>query len=75
MMLFDTSVLIDARDASSLWHHWAKEQIAEAVASEGACANTVVVSETATRDPKRIATYFPKVSLVTPDGPAGLGLG
>lgn len=45
-MLFDTSVLIDARDVNSPWHQWAKDQIAEAVAGEGACANTVVVSET-----------------------------
>ena len=148
MTLFDTSVLIDARDASSPWHQWAKDQIAEAVAGEGACANTVVVSEAsvratepdkvprlleqmgitlvalpisaavpaakafalylerlkaegkkteskvplpdfligahaqgeglklATRDPKRIATYFPKVSLVTPPPtPASQGTG
>lgn len=138
MILFDTSVLIDARDAGSPWHQWAKDQIATAVAGEGACANTIVVSETsvraaepervpklleqmgitlvplplsaavpaakafalyldrlkverkeiqskvplpdfligahaqaegltlATRDPKRVAVYFPKVSLVTP---------
>jgi predicted nucleic acid-binding protein len=138
MILFDTSVLIDARDASSPWHEWAKEQIAQAVAGEGACANSVVVSEAsvraaepekvpklleqmgialvplpvsaavpaakafalyldrlnvegkktenriplpdfligahaqaeglklATRDPKRVGTYFPKVSLATP---------
>ena len=137
-MLLDTSVLIDARDATSPWHQWAKDQIAEAVAGEGACANTVAVSETsvratepdnvprllermgitlvplpisaavpaakafalylnrlkaagkrteskvplpdfligahaqaeglalATRDPKRVAVYFPKVSLITP---------
>lgn len=44
MMRFDTRVLIDARDASSPWHQWAKDQIAAAVAGEGACANTVVVS-------------------------------
>ncbi len=147
MILFDTSVLIDARDADSPWHQWAKDRIAEAVAGEGACANTVVVSETsvratepdkvprlleqmgitlvplplsaavpaakafalyldrlkaegkkteskvplpdffigahaqaeglklATRDPKRVGTYFPRVSLVTPsEYPASPGL-
>jgi hypothetical protein len=40
-MLFDTSVIIDARDAHSPRHAWAKEQIANAVADEGAVANTV----------------------------------
>ncbi len=49
MLLFDTSVLIDARDAASPWHQWAKEQIAQAVASEGACTNTAVVSEASVR--------------------------
>ena len=49
MILFDTSVLIDARDQVSPWHQWAKEQIAEAVSSEGAAANTAVVSEASVR--------------------------
>lgn len=72
MLLFDTSVLIDARDAASPWHQWAKGQIAHAVATEGACANTVVVSaqseglKLVTRDPSRVSTYFPGVRLVTP---------
>jgi len=47
--LFDTSVLIDAREDDSPWHQWAKEQIAEAVSSDGAAANTVVVSEASVR--------------------------
>jgi hypothetical protein len=56
MLLFDTSVLIDARDAASPWHEWAKEQIALAVAGEGACTNTVVVSEASVRatDPDKV---------------------
>jgi predicted nucleic acid-binding protein len=49
MTLFDTSVLIDARDADSPWHAWAKEQIAGAVAGDGAAANAIVVSEASVR--------------------------
>jgi predicted nucleic acid-binding protein len=49
VILFDTSVIIDARDASSPWHEWAKEQIAEAVATEGGAANAIVVSEASVR--------------------------
>lgn len=49
MILFDTSVIIDARDAKSPWHHWAKEQIAEAVSTEGGAVNTIAVSEASVR--------------------------
>ena len=49
MILFDTSVIIDARDAHSPWHAWAKEQIASAVADEGAVANAITVSEASVR--------------------------
>ena len=47
MTLFDTSVVIDARDAGSPWHKWAKEQIAGAGAAAGAIVNTVVIAEAA----------------------------
>ena len=49
MILFDTSVLIDARDPDSPWHDWAKELIASAVGGEGAVANTVTISEASVR--------------------------
>jgi predicted nucleic acid-binding protein len=49
MTLFDTSVIIDARDPSSPWHKWAQERIADAVAGDGAGANTVVISEASVR--------------------------
>ena len=42
MILFDTSVIIDARDPNSPFHAWAKDQIAQAVAGDGASANTVL---------------------------------
>ena len=49
MTLFDTSVIIDARDQDSPWHRWAQERLAEAVAGDGAAANTVVISEASVR--------------------------
>jgi len=56
VILFDTSVIIDARDPDSPWHEWAKERIAEAVAIEGAGVNTVVISEASVRakDPQAV---------------------
>jgi predicted nucleic acid-binding protein len=49
LILFDTSVIIDARDPNSAWHVWAKEQIAVAVSSEGGAVNPIVVSEASVR--------------------------
>ena len=53
MILFDTSVIIDARDADSEFHQWAKLQIAEAVATEGAAVNSIVIAEACVRVEKR----------------------
>jgi predicted nucleic acid-binding protein len=54
--LLDTSVIIDAFDAKSPWHSWAREQIANAVSGDGAVVNTVVLSEAAVRaeNPDRV---------------------
>jgi len=49
MTLFDTSVVIDARDMDSPFHEWAKLQIAQAVAGDGAAVNTVIISEAGVR--------------------------
>ena len=49
MILFDTSVIIDARGSQSPWHQWAIEQIAEAVSTEGGAVNAIVVSEASVR--------------------------
>ena len=49
MILFDTSVVLDARDPDSPFSAWARDQIAEAVAGAGAAANTVVISESSVR--------------------------
>ncbi len=56
MILFDTSVIIDARDATSPFHDWAKTAIARAVAGEGAVINTVVLAEASVRVEQR--THF-----------------
>jgi predicted nucleic acid-binding protein len=55
VILFDTSVIIDARDADSPFHAWAKQRIAEAVGADGAGANTIVVSEASVRASNRDA--------------------
>ncbi len=55
MILFDTSVIIDARDPDSPFHAWAKERIAEAVAGEGAAASAIVVAEASVRAKDRDA--------------------
>lgn len=51
MILFDTSVIMDARDKSSPWHVWAREQIALAVANQEAVINPIVLAESAARSP------------------------
>ena len=51
MILFDTSVVLDARDPDSPFHAWARDKIAEAAAGEGAGVNTVVISESSVRAP------------------------
>ena len=45
MILVDTSVILDARDASSPWHEWAIQQIADAISTEGAAINPVILAE------------------------------
>lgn len=57
MILFDSSVIIDARDPASPFHAWAKRLIAEAVkeGGEGGAVNTIVVSEASVRAENREA--------------------
>src|SRR5437867_3808024 len=49
LILFDTSVVLDARDPDSPFHAWARNQIAEAAAGDGAAVNTVIISEASVR--------------------------
>jgi len=57
VILFDSSVVIDARDSASVFHDWAKRQIAAAVqaSGEGGAVNTIVVSEASVRAENRDA--------------------
>ncbi|HEY3914355.1 MAG TPA: type II toxin-antitoxin system VapC family toxin [Verrucomicrobiae bacterium] len=57
MILFDSSVVIDARDSEGLFHDWANHQIVAAVqeGGEGAAVNTIVVSEASVRAENREA--------------------
>ena len=57
MILFDSSVVIDARDPDSPFHDWAKRQIAAAVqeGGEGGAVNTIAVSEASVRSENRDA--------------------
>ena len=65
MILFDTSVVIDARNADSPWHEWARQQIAEAGAATGAAINTVVVAEAGVhvKDREHFAFQLEKIGL------------
>ena len=45
MILFDTNVVIDARDSSQEHHAWATRQIEQSVAGEGAGINAVTLAE------------------------------
>lgn len=57
MILFDSSVVIDARDPDSPFHDWAKRQIAAAVqeGGEGGAVNTIILSEASVRAENRDA--------------------
>ncbi len=45
MMLLDTNVLLYAAESGSQYRDWAKETIAQAVATEGAAINAVCLAE------------------------------
>jgi len=53
--LFDTSVILDARDPSSAWHAWAVNELANAVGAGGAVVNSVVLAEASVRAPDKVA--------------------
>lgn len=66
MTLIDTSVIIDARNPDSPFHEWAKLQIANAVADDGAAVNTVIISEASVRVEKRehFARHLENIGLI-----------
>jgi predicted nucleic acid-binding protein len=52
MILFDTNVVIDAKDSSSASHAWSVRLIQEAVAGEGGGINAVILAELCAGSPK-----------------------
>jgi len=52
MILFDTNVVIDARDSSSANHGWAVRLIEETVVGEGGGINAVTLAELCAGSPK-----------------------
>jgi predicted nucleic acid-binding protein len=60
MTLFDSSVIIDARDKNSPWHDWAVEQIKHFGSTEGAGVNVVALAEVSVRveNPEAVAAFL-----------------
>ena len=60
MTLFDSSVIIDARDNHSPWHEWAVEQIKQFGSTEGAGVNVVALAEVSVRteNPEAVAAML-----------------
>ena len=72
MILFDTNVVIDARDSSQEHHTWAAGQIEQAVAGEGAGVNAVTLAElcAGSPSPSDIEPEIRKLGLEICDLPA-----
>jgi predicted nucleic acid-binding protein len=66
MILFDTSVIIDARDLDSEFHQWAKLQIAGAIATEGAAVNSIVIAAASVRveKPEHFVRHLETIGIV-----------
>ena len=60
MTLFDSSVIIDARDKNSPWHAWAVGQIKQFGSTEGAGVNVVALAEVSVRveNPEVVASFL-----------------
>lgn len=64
--MFDTSVVLDARDPDSPFYAWARDKIAEAAAGDGAAGNTVVISESSVRSktPEAVPSILQAMGLI-----------
>lgn len=71
MILFDTNVLIDARNQSVASHDWAMEQVEAAIAGEGGGINAVTLAELCAGSPQPadIAPEIIRLGLVIVDLP------
>ncbi len=74
MILFDTNVVIDARDSSSANHGWSVRLIEEAVAGEGGGINAVTLAElcAGSPNPEDIEPEIRKLGLEIFDLPAAV---
>jgi predicted nucleic acid-binding protein len=72
MILVDTNVVIDARDASQAHHAWAVRQIEAAVTGEGGGINAVILAElcAGSPNPALIEPEVRKLGLQIIDWPA-----
>jgi predicted nucleic acid-binding protein len=67
-------LIVYARDAASPFHQWAKEQIAEAVAGDGAAVNTIILAELCSDDavdPHQVASFVAAFGVELLDLPVG----
>jgi predicted nucleic acid-binding protein len=74
MILIDTSVMIDARDASQSHHAWAVELVGQSVSGEGAGINAVTLAElcAGSPNPEDIEPEIRKLGLEIFDLPAAV---
>jgi predicted nucleic acid-binding protein len=74
MILFDTNVVIDAKDSSSASHAWSVRLIQEAVAGEGGGVNAVTLAElcAGSPNPADVGPEIRKLGLETLDLPAAV---
>lgn len=76
MILFDTNVLIDARDSLQEYHAWAAGQIEQAVTGEGAGINAVTLAElcAGSPTPADIEPEIRKLGMLVFDLPAATAM-
>ena len=74
MILFDTNVVIDAKDSASASHAWSVRLMQEAVAGEGGGVNAVTLAElcAGSPNPKEVEPEIRKLGLEIFDLPAAL---
>jgi len=75
MLLLDTNVLIYACTRQSSWYEWARQVIAESVASKGAAINAIALAEfcVGASQPEIVAHAFRSWGLQLMDVPAAIG--
>jgi predicted nucleic acid-binding protein len=72
MILLDTNVIVDALDKSQAHHAWAREQIEDAVASDGGGISVVTLAElcAGARNPADVEPEIKRLGITVHDVPA-----